>query len=282
MPERNRRWIFYDSSSKTQSNPVTTEDAQMAILKMSERDTTRFFIWTAGWEKWQPLKSYLQSKQKHFFSSLAPNNVPEDTLAQDTVKALARDVLEMKPAAKGVEEEVTKSNYGYSVTPAHGYSTISLKEEDIAPREDHGRYDKFDADDINIDNVKKPKVSFKSLNAKNLKDRSDRHELKIEILLMTPKGKTFRSCSQNISMSGSLLEDNIPFEYCGGVIDIVVINTQPCDPKFKRVSLKGKTVGEGMTQRVHFVNMSPALKKGLQSLLESYVQLQEAAAKKTA
>lgn len=280
MTQTVRRWIFYDSASKTQSNPVDSDDAQLAILKMSAKDTERYFIWTTGWEKWQALKPYLESKQQFFFSSfhkgLRPGPSENTIFAHKTAIGAEREVLEMKPADKEVEEEITKSSFFNTLPSSKIYSLISLKEEDIEATDGSAQFGaKFDAEDITFSKIQKPKIDFKSLNAKNLKDRSDRHELKIEILLITSKGKTFRSRSQNISMSGSLLEDNIPFEYCGKMFDIVVINTQPCDPKLQRVSLKAKTVGEGLTQRIHYINMTPNLKKALHNLLENYLKVHD-------
>lgn len=282
MTDPNRRWLFYDSFSKTQSNPVSTEDAQLAILKMSEKDTERFFIWTAGWEKWQPLKAYLSSKQKIFFSSLQAameQHMPESTYSNSktitkTMKAKEREVLEMKPADKHVQDEVTKSSFNTAITKTSNYSRISLDEADI--EDDSAKSGRFDGDELTLSRmIQKPKINFKSLNAKNLRERPDRHELKIEVLLISSKGKTFRSTSQNISLTGSLLENNIPFEYSGSLFDAVVINTLTTDRKFERVTLKAKTVGEGLTQRIQFVNMTAENKKSLQSLLEHYLNAKE-------
>lgn len=288
MTDPNRRWLFYDSFSKTQSNPVSTEDAQLAILKMSEKDTERFFIWTAGWEKWQPLKAYLSSKQKIFFSSLQaameqhmPDTYSNSKTITKTIKAKEREVLEMKPADKRIEEEITKSSFNTSITKTSNYSRISLDETEL---EDTSKSSgRFDGDELTLSRmIQKPKINFKSLNAKNLRERPDRHELKIEVLLISAKGKTFRSTSQNISLSGSLLENNIPFEYSGSLFDAVVINTLTTDRKFERITLKAKTVGEGLTQRIQFVNMTNENKKALQNLLEHYLNTKENQKKKGA
>jgi len=281
MPESKQNWIFYESISKTQSNPVSTQDAQLAILKMSEKDTERYFIWTTGWESWQPLKAYLSSNQKIFFSSLKAaiaNNVPEETItAYKTVKRSEREVLEMKPADHDIAEEITKSNFNASfnssITKTSRYSRISLKEEAIDQSEENANFaSKFDADELDIDANQKPKINFSSLKDKSLKHRSDRHELKIEVLLITSAGKTFRSRSQNISLSGSLLEDNIPFDYTERMFDVVVIDSQQVDPKLQRVSLKAKTIGKGVTRRIHFLNATLTTKNALQNLLENYLQ----------
>lgn len=289
MTESNRRWIFYESLSKTQSNPVSTEEAQLAILKMSERDTERFLIWTAGWESWQPLKAYLSSKQKIFFSSLQAaieSNIPEETItAYKTLTREEREVLEMKPAAEEVEEEITKSGFTSSITntKTSAYSKISLTDEGFDLKEDQNQFStRFDANELDVDQNHKPKVNFKSLSAKNLKDRYDRHELKIEVLFINKNGGIFRSWSQNISLSGSLIEDNIPFEYTSRMFDVVVIDNQQTNPKLQRVALKAKTIGQGVTRRIHFLNVTPSVKRSLQDLLENYLKSQEKQKKKAA
>ncbi len=290
MTESNRRWIFYESLSKTQSNPVSTQDAQLAILKMSEKDTERYFIWTDGWENWQPLKAYLSSNQKIFFSSLKAAiraNVSEETItAYKTIKRSERQVLEMQPAQAQIEEEITKSNFNASIssssktntslTKTSLYSKIKLEEEsyDKIPEVNSTYEEKFDGDELQLEVTVKPKINFSSLKDKSLKHRSDRHELKLEVLLISPSGKTFRSRSQNISLSGSLLEDNIPFDYTEKMFDVVVIDTQQVDPRLQRVSMKAKTIGSGVTRRVQFIGVTLTVKKSLQDLLERYLQTQ--------
>lgn len=290
MTESNRRWIFYESISKTQSNPVSTQDAQLAILKMSEKDTERYFIWTNGWENWQPLKAYLSSNQKNFFSSLKAAikaKVPEETItAYRTIKRSEREVLEMQPADDEVKEEITKSSFNtslsalsvtnFSMTKTSLYSKIKLEEESYeATEEANTTYEaRFDGDELQLEETVKPKVNFSSLKDKSLKHRSDRHELKIEVLLISSTGKTFRSRSQNISLSGSLLEDNIPFEYTEKMFDVVVIDSQQIDPRLQRVSMKAKTVGKGVTRRIQFIGVTLTVKKSLQDLLEHYLQTQ--------
>lgn len=291
MTESNRHWIFYESISKTQSNPVSTQDAQLAILKMSEKDTERYFIWTNGWENWQPLKAYLSSNQKIFFSSLKAAikaNVPEETItAYRTIKRSEREVLEMQPADDEVSGEITKSKFNASIsrssvtnpsiTKTSPYSKIKLEEESYNTTEeinDDYRSSEFDGDELQLEATVKPKINFSSLKEKSLKHRSDRHELKIEVLLISSTGKTFRSRSQNISLSGTLLEDNIPFDYTEKMFDVIVIDSQQVDPRLQRVSLKAKTIGRGVTRRVQFIGVTLTVKKSLQDLLEHYLQTQ--------
>ena len=260
-------WVFYDSMSKAQSNPIPTADAQVMILKMRPPQIERFFIWTPGWQSWQPLRSYLESDQKNFVSTFT---VP--THGEETIKATFRDVTEITQTKTNLKPgEETKTN---------AYSRINLKEETISrivEQENAQSNKQFDGDDVNWANIQKPTVDFSRFNKKKSMDkRETRHELKIEVILISQKGKSFRSRSKNISLSGSLLEDTIPFDYYGNVFDVVVINSYTKDPVKSRVQLKAHTVGNGgLTQRIQYSNMTEAQKKALQTLLEDYMQLQK-------
>lgn len=257
----NIKWIFYDSYSKTQSNPISTEEAQMAIFKMRPKDAERFYLWTQGWQEWHSLTAYLQSGQNFFVSSFT---IPKTN--DDTLKATIRDVLESAPTTnKLLHDEFTKS-----------FSAINLNETMSGIAEKEVGIDQFDGEDITWSGVEKPKLDLNKFNKKkNLDNRETRHELKIEVILISPKGRSFRSKSKNISLSGTLLEDNIPFDYYGSVFDVVIVNQQTKDPSYSRVSLKGKTVGDGLTQRLCYMEMTSAQKTNLQKLLQDYIQAQK-------
>jgi hypothetical protein len=62
MPKK--MWILLDSITKIQSQQLETEQLQLAILKMSERDWLRFYVWTPGWQNWQMLRDFLNKSLK--------------------------------------------------------------------------------------------------------------------------------------------------------------------------------------------------------------------------
>ena len=261
----NQKWIFYDSFSKTQSNPISLEEAQMALFKMSPRDWTRFYIWTEGWDNWQPLELFLKSDQRYFVTQFAANAY-DDTVKFQTV----RDVLEMTSADEATQKEVTKS-----------FSGVAIKDE---PSDQEPAFGKsaFDGDELTWDHTKKSDLDFTKLQNKSKYDRrSERMNLKIEILLVSPKGNIFRSASQNISLTGSRLDDNIPFDYYGIVFDIIVLNNISTNKANSRVSLKAVTVGDGLTQRLSYFEMNAVQKKSLQGLLQDYLDHQSKLNKKT-
>ncbi len=261
-----RKWIFYDSLSKTQSNPITSEEAQMAILKMKPKEWRRFFVWTTGWGSWQPLELFIKSDQTFFITQFSAKISDASTVKHTLKHTKIRDVLEMNKLSKKKHKEITKS-----------YSGVAF-DEDSHPGQSPNSWEQknYDVDEMTWSDSKKPDVNFKKLQDKMKYGwRERRHELKIEILLISAKGNIFRSSSKNISLSGSLLEDNIPFDYYGVIFEIIILNRNAKLESHSRLKLNARSVGEGLTQRLSFFEMSDDQKKSLHALLEAYLEQQK-------
>ena len=270
----NDLWVFYDSISKIQSNPLSTDAAQSTILKIRPNSITRFFIWTQGWQNWQPLKSYLESDQKVFVSTFTISKTNEETLT-----AAFREITELTQTQTHTSfpHEQTNTKTGTNTNTGTGtstYSHIRLDEDTISRFLKPDSHKSFDAEEITWSNIKKPDFNFSKVLNKAMGKREARHDLKIEVLLISRRGKTFRSKSKNISLSGALLEDTIPFEFYDTPFDLVVLSTLTKDPKKARVKLEGVTIGEvkgSRTQRIQYNQPTDEQKKLLQGLLEDYI-----------
>lgn len=261
-------WVFYDTLSKTQSNPIPTEDAQMSILKMRPQQVERFLIWTAGWESWMHLKQYLESNQKNFISTFTiPIPKTRFETATAVIKEIIGNIQPVKSQTNSTRKEVTRS-----------YSNIHLNDDTFSHVSEHepslGITD-FDGNEASYDNIQKSTLDFSKINKRFRRRRQK--ELKIEVLLISTKGKSFRSRSKNISLSGSLLEDTIPFDYYGTKFDVVIVNTQSDDQTKSRIQLSGIIKGNNgtLTHRLHFCDMTAIQKKSLKSLLEEYLEIQK-------
>ena len=148
-------WIFYDSMSKTQSNPISLDEAQMALFKMRPRDWSRFYIWTQSWDYWQPLEIFLKSDQRYFvtqFSSYAP----DDTVKYQTV----RDVLEMNSVDEETHREITNTK---------SYSGVIVAEESAPKLEPKFGKQAFDGDDLNWEDAPKPNLNFDKLTSRKIR-----------------------------------------------------------------------------------------------------------------
>lgn len=278
-----RVWVFYDSVAKLQSNALTQDEAQSTILKIRAHEIGRFYIWTLGWQNWQALRTYLESDQKIFVSTFTISK-----LNHETSQAVAREIAENTMT---ITQTQTKTHLPHDVldktfagthtqTGTHSsvYSHILLSEETMSAymqqqSEDNGS-PSFDADELTYSNIQKPKVDFSKILAEQMQERALRHELKIETLLISPKSKTFRTNTKNISLSGVLLETTIPFEFYDCTFDIVIINTLQTDPRKARVKLQAEAVMNGAqrSQRLRYMNMNTKQKSELQELMQDYLK----------
>ena len=274
-------WVFYDSIAKIQSNRLTRDEAQSTILKIRPQTIDRYFIWTQGWENWQPLRSYLESDQKVFVSTFTVSHSNEET-----AKAVAKEIFEQTityahtktsfrhhdnvnepPASDQDTKSVTNTAYNRI------YSKINLNDEPSInfnrsgdPNNDYTT--QFEIEHIDLKNIKKPSFDFSKI-TKRMDQREPRLELKIEVLLISPRGK-------NISLTGALLEDCMPFDFYEVVFDVVVISH--ITGKGARVKLQGRSIvaGGNYTQRLQFINPTADQKKDLQNLLKDYVDATKA------
>jgi hypothetical protein len=243
---KKNQWFIMDSMTQIKSQALTDDQLQTTIMRIHEKEYDRYFVWTEIWQNWQSVRLFIQNDDKNI-------------LKKDTSYISSQ-----------LENTITKS-----VT----YVRTDIDATNASYRNNHKD---SSMDQINLDQIKSPEnIDFKKLNSKDAyKNRSARHDLKIELVLISKMGKSFRSYSKNISMSGSLLEDNVPFDYYGETFDVVVVNRYAKDPLNSRVQVKGITVGDGVSRRIEFQAYSESTKTKLVFLLTEYLENQKNVAKK--
>ncbi len=231
-----------DSLTKIQSQPLSLDKLQSTIQKMTEKDMTRYYIWTEGWQNWQSLQEFLSSDNRKIIFPRGHNREQQE---------------ETK------EKSITKSMTNISTEPETQASFKVVDQE----------FDGSLLENLPLKNTAIVDLNFKKL-VQHYNRRAERHEFKIEVLLINQKGKSFRSYSKNISLTGTLLEDHVPFDFYGNIFDLVVVHKKSSDPLISRVQLKAETVGDGITQRIRFVQQSDDQMSKLTVLLNNYVQQQ--------
>lgn len=110
---------------------------------------------------------------------------------------------------------------------------------------------------------------------------SERHEFKIEVILLSKSGKTFRTQSMNISMGGTLLKDEIPKEFLHIRFDLILVNKFEKDPAKGRLHFQGRVVGDYMDpRRLMFLESDTETQRRLEIMLRSYIEQRNTAKKK--
>jgi len=284
-----KNWILLDNLTKIQSQPISTQELEAAILRLPKSELGRYFLWTTGWNNWQPLQEYLESDQKTLSVAIQMNT----QTAQQAFNQFQNDSLNSKSNNTNKDQEgfvlidntMTKSANKLSLQLEHTKTvavdniTQATTSHDLklAPIKPETQINDYTSDQIkktdHVVNIKN--INFKDINTP-YRNRSERHEFKIEILLINKRNKTFRSFSKNISLSGTLLEDNIPNDFYDDSFDLVVVNRQPTNSLNSRVQVKATVVqNDGYSQRITFVNVNPVQKQRLKDLLNDYINQQK-------
>lgn len=258
-------WVFYNATTKKQTKPMSTVQAQMTLLGLKHRDLKTLFIWTPGWQNWQSIDSFLKSDQAFFVLTHPPK--PEKQTGSIT---------------KSSEQTQTNTqSITHTSETDYGYTTVVSDEKPLT-KEDYGYYHQdFNGDDLDLSKIKKVgKVKVKTPKHSSTNDEANRriairHNFKIEIVIIT-KEKTFRTFSKNISLGGTLLEDEIPKDFLNKPFDLIIINSFEQDPQKRRLLFKAKIVGDITDpRRLMFMETEHHMMSRLDALLRAYTTYQE-------
>lgn len=249
-------WVFYNRLSKKKSKPMTLVQAQMIVLGLKSSQTPKFFIWTPGWTEWQRLDAFLKVNQSFF--AVAPTKISQKSKSSTTgtVSTTSTDIEIPEGGTLVTQIEETEKTE-FSV--------------------DYNQFD-FHGDHLNLDK----KVPPPKANPLSEKRTSVRYAAALDVILVTKSGKSFRTISLNISMTGILLEAPIPKEFFGGVFDLIIGNRMESDPKKTRFLFRGRLVGDLTDpKRLTFVEPTKETASQLQALLQSLESYQEESAAKS-
>lgn len=305
MSQDSKVWMLFNTVTQKRSEALTKAEMQMALFSMKIKEIENIFIWTVGWNNWQPLREFLSSDQRHFIGhnpnkkikSIDENSVPEFSITNNEITQkvnlnkfkdqkeleihfesetktdvpLMKDITVTREVNHNPKSEKKKKDNAYLDKT---FTKLVDNEEFLKnPKtKDFYRTD-IDATDLDEDKVSNSKIF--EINKKISKDfvpRSERHAFKIEVIVFFPNGKSIKSYSSNISLTGTLIEDNIPFEQNGKLLEIVIVNRFETDNKKARMTMKGKAVGEGVTRRLQFEELNEAQLNKLHELLAAYIE----------
>lgn len=268
MKTEGKVWVIFDAKNNKKTKPLSVVQMQMMILSFKNRDLPQFHIWTPGWAEWIPLSQYLASEQKYFVQAQPPEPVMEKTQVNEFLNSVKAS---LKPEPS---EQVTASG-------VRRYTEISPA-EDVSNKTDYGYYyNEFRGDDLTLSGLpEKPGVeiilSQQSMASQKDRRMSPRHDFKIESILITKKGNSFRSYSRNISLTGTLLEDEIPKDFFNRPFELILINKFESDPRKNRVHLSGRIIGDlSNPRRLMFVEQSEEVTTRLKKMIDDYAFHQE-------
>lgn len=265
MKTQGKVWIIYDAETKTQSKPMSVVQAQVALLSLANKDHGKFFLWTPGWDEWVCIREFLESDQKYFVIMQPPK--PMDLPSSDDTLTATQNA----PATSNNDSRYTQVVVG----------DLPVKKAEIG-----GYHQKdFNGDELDLAKIKKLKPDAmgkkKAEPAAQVEEdgadrrRDPRHNFKIEVVLVS-KIRSFRTYSRNISLSGTMLEDEIPRDFLNKPFDLIIVNPFEPDPSKSRLLFRAKIVGDLQDpRRLMFVEQDVAMTLRLDALLKAYVAYQD-------
>ncbi|MBL7556690.1 MAG: PilZ domain-containing protein [Bdellovibrionaceae bacterium] len=289
MVQTGKIWIFYDSKNKKQSKPLNLTQAQALILNLAQKKNFQAYIWTPGWEEWVDLKSFLEVDQDYF---VVPPSIKKKTLDKTSVTKTLTRFRESKTAITSVTENFEKTllvplDPDNLVVNEPKPTFTEVSKDTPNQKVDYGYfYPDFKAENIDLD-ITRLKGRLKSApqgnsQTENVKlessvsaDRREniRYNFAIEIILITKKGKTFKSQSENISISGVKLREAIPPEFLMTDFSVIISNKLEKDPKKARIHFNSKCVGDvSDPKRLVFLNPDQKSQRVLEDMISSYIQ----------
>ncbi|HEY8272515.1 MAG TPA: PilZ domain-containing protein [Pseudobdellovibrionaceae bacterium] len=258
MKTEGKIWIIFDSAANKKTKPLSVVQTQMMILTFKMRQLHQYYIWTPGWTEWLPLTQFLSSGQKYFVQAQPPEPLinKEKQKSSDVTVKIQRIASEAPSYTSVVAaEKLETSDYGYY-------------------------YNEFKGDDLTLSGLPdKPSVeivvSRSELNTPKDRRTAHRHDFKIEAVLLTKRGSSFRTHSRNISLSGTLLEDEIPKDFFHRPFEMILVNKFEKDTKKNHVHLKGKIIGDiADPRRLVFLDQDEETTLKLSKLINDYMAQQ--------
>lgn len=273
MKTTGKVWIIFDAESKTQTKPMSVVQAQVTLLSLA-KTPDRYFLWTPGWDEWISLREFLESDQK-YFAIVQPPRPP----------APGEEMAICPPDTITITQNAPRTNH-------HDTTYTHVVEGEAPMKEDKfftGYWNQdFNGDDLDLKKIKKIKPEpTKKVEPKDSAEGADRrrnvrHNFKIEVVLVS-KVRSFRSYSRNISLSGTMLEDEIPKDFLNKPFDLIIVNPFEPDPTKARLLFRAKIIGD-MTdaRRLMFIEQDVEMTVRLDALLKAYVAYQTNIRKSTA
>ncbi len=204
--------IFFDVVNGERFLFPSSEAAERFLATVPSQRYFEFFVWLPGWSKWRNLDSVFKSVQEKVHTASISvqdiqNEVPEGLLPN--TKSNSVEVVR-SPKAVQADAIFDGNNFRWSRETDKGTGIITISNPiKVAEGRKHPRF-----------------------------------QARLEFSLVSDS-KIFRSYSKNVSLSGALLEDEIPSNFFYQPFEVIISVPSTNGPGFSdRIFFKGKVVGD--------------------------------------
>lgn len=254
-------WILFDPSRETQSEKLTTEQAQFAIERLKSKYLNRYLIWNSEWTKWKQLNEFLRTSDCPFtnnYNSL--ESCVENNIEYEKTKTLLMKVIEPREALK-IHSTISDMN------------TNIVEVKNMVPRSKK----QFDGDDLTMDSkAALLNLNFSSLSTSSaFRKRNTEDKYKIELLLIHALGQTFRATAKDISLTGTYSERIVPLEFHNGQFELIIINNLTTTDRDKQIRLKSRIIFNDGIIYIQYIKPDVFQLKLLRKVLIEYREIFE-------
>ena len=260
-------WILFDPKRETQSERLTTEDAQFAIQRLKNKYLNRYLILNSTWTKWKQLNEFLRSEDSPFtnnYNSLADT---ENPLEYEKTRTLLMKLVKPREALK-IHSTISEIN------------TNIVEIKNLVPKSKK----QFDGDDLSMDDAEEPplNLNFSSLSASSaFRKRNTEDKYKIELLMMHRKGLIFRTTAKDISLTGTYSERIVPNDFHSGEFEMIIINNLIEKGEHKQIKIKCRVIFHDGITYVQYIKPNIFQLKLLGKVLSEYREIFEDATEST-
>jgi hypothetical protein len=227
-------WLFVDAKTRAVSRRLSQSDAEDFVRNMGAISIDQWWVWNPMFRDWLPLRNIVDHRegQRRMLIQLVAREVaaaPSDEVTQAIPHEALIASQQGRPPGATPETKEPKENTQAKKLPEE-YSEIRsflVENGDYELRDFHG-------DDLTFS--RPPKASALSFGAD--RRRATRTAKQVEVLI-AGRGKSFRTMTVNISMTGVMLEKPLPTELSTGPFEIVFIINSKKGKNFRNYSTTG-------------------------------------------
>lgn len=231
-------WLFVDAKTRVVSKRLTQKGAEEFLNDLRNVNLEQWWAWNPCFRDWILLKNIIDVREGHIRLLIELLQVEENYDDDKTIIENSNPEIETSANKEQTEKTVIPEEY----SEVRGY--LQEEDADMVMRDFHG-------DDLTISKVPKPP----DLGFASDRRRSKRHDKRIEVLI-AGGGKSFRTHTLNISMTGLMLDKAIPFDLQNGPFEVVFVMSE--NGIKRQIAFQGKVVGDLRDRRrLIFGELSP-------------------------
>lgn len=253
-------WILFDPSRETQSEKLTTEEAQFAIERLKTKYLNRYLIWNNEWSKWKQLSEFLRSKESPFTSNYNSLSESSSIVESEKTKTLLMKTIAPREALK---IHSTFSDINTNIIEVKDLVLKSKKQ--------------FDGDDLGEGSAEALlSLNFSSLSvSSSFRKRNTEDKYKIELLLIHPRGHSFRTTAKDISLTGTYNERIVPLQFHDGLFELVIINNLISHGMNRQIRMTSRIISHDGIPYIEYANPNVYQLNLLKKVLSEYREIYE-------